>query len=111
MKNVGLLIGIGVGITAGGIALLSRGAKASGTVTEQLAVGGWNEIIFKSATTPIRTALSSIPADVIVTVWSEAGQGFKSDAPDWANDLKQMEQGLKYFIQVSREVTWTYTIL
>jgi hypothetical protein len=73
-----------------------------------LAAGKWNQTLFISPTTPIAVALSSIPKDVEVTVWSSKGKAYKSSAPAWANDLKQMEWGVTYYFWVSKPATWIY---
>jgi hypothetical protein len=76
--------------------------------TVALAAGKWNEVLFISPTTDIAAALSSIPKDVEVTVWSSTGQAYKSSAPAWDSDLKQLKYGITYYIWVSKNATWTY---
>jgi len=73
-----------------------------------LAAGKWNQVLFYSPTTPIASALASVPRDVEVTVWSSQGQGYKSSAPAWANDLKEFKWGVTYYLRVSQNTTWIY---
>ena len=73
-----------------------------------LMAGKWNQSLFYNPTTPIAEAISSIPKDVEVTIWSSQGQGYKSSAPAWANDLKELKWGVTYYFWVSKDTTWIY---
>jgi hypothetical protein len=76
--------------------------------TVELKAGMWNEVIFLAPTMAVDKALSSIPKNVEITVWSSSGQGYSSKAPAWANDMTQFIERVTYYLWVNADCTWIY---
>lgn len=70
---------------------------------------GLNVFIYEGTTMPVAEAVASI-ADKLTAVWYQAEDGswlaYQPGAPDWANTLTTLENGLQYQFNMTEAVSW-----